>query len=228
MFNLELENKIRSIELSYLFARNLDHGVNQKGEWKLFEPSKFIYSFFALNMIYEINWRSTLKAKKKLWYYGKVATHTKLYSLVEFLYTSSEFFDFYSEYKVFGSLNSFIENSKKIENDPNIDSINNCQMLKTKDSYLKNYIESINNLNNDTFGVIDHYNLLAFTYQIRNNIFHGEKTVGMMTLVDQRERLVDYTNVVLVTLELFFNILKKDFDYYRANNYELSDNINRA
>ena len=85
---------------------------------------------------------------------------------------------------------------------------------------------SISNLNDDNFGVDDHYNLLAFTYQIRNNIFHGQKTVGMMTLEDQRERLVDYTNVVLVTLELFFNILKKDFDYYRANNYELSDNIN--
>jgi len=228
MFDYDLENKIRSIELSYLFAKNLDHGVNQEGEWKLFEPSKFIYSFFALNMIYEINWKITLKARKKLRYYQSIKTHTKLYFLIEFIYTSSEFIDFHTEYKDFGSLTSLIKNCHKIENDPNISRINNCEKLHKKDSFFNNYVESISNLNNDNFGVDDHYNLLAFTYQIRNNIFHGQKTVGMMTLKDQRERLVDYTNVVLVTLEMFFNILKEDFGYYRANNYELRDNINGA
>lgn len=228
MFDYDLENKIRSIELSYLFARNLDHGVSQEGEWKLFEPSKFIYSFFALNMIYEINWKNTLKSQKKLWYHQSVKTHTKLYFLIEFIYSSSEFIDFHTEYKEFGSLISLIKNSQKIKSDPNITRINNCEKLSNKESFLNNYIMSISNLNYDNFGVDDHYNLLAFTYQIRNNIFHGEKTAGMMTLKDQRERLVDYTNVVLVTLELFFNVLDKDFDYYRANNYELSDNINRA
>lgn len=48
MLRLELENKIKSIELSYLFARNLKHGINEKGDWQLFEPSKFIYSFLHL------------------------------------------------------------------------------------------------------------------------------------------------------------------------------------
>ena len=48
MLQLELQNKIKSIELSYLFAKNLKHGINENDCWQLFEPSKFIYSFFCI------------------------------------------------------------------------------------------------------------------------------------------------------------------------------------
>ena len=223
MFSFELEKKINSIELSYLFAKNLDHGVYRMGDWQLFEPSKFIYSFFALNMVYEINWMSTLR-RNTLWdQRGK--THTKLYCLIEFLYQNSSFFDFHNEYKNFGSLENLIENSKKIKNDPNIDSLNKCEKLIELDSFYNNYINSINNIKIDKFEISDHYNLLAFTYQIRNNIFHGFKTVEMMTLREQRDRLIDYTNIVLLTLEMFFYVLEEKFDYCRASNMDLDENI---
>ena len=66
MLREELQNKIKSIELSYLFAKNLKHGINETGDWKLFEPSRFIYSFFAFNMIYEINWELTFSKKRDM------------------------------------------------------------------------------------------------------------------------------------------------------------------
>ena len=223
MISHDLNNKINSIELSYLFAKNLDHGVNKTGNWMLFEPSKFIYSFFALNVVYEINWLSTFRRKNFWDQRGK--THTKLYFLIEFLYKHSSFFDFQSEYHNYGSLNLLIENSKKIKRDPNIDQINNCEKLSVIDTFFNNYINSINNLKEDRFGVEDHYNLLAFTYQIRNNIFHGLKTVGMMTIREQRDRLIDYTNIVLLTLEMFFNILEKHFEYVRIHKDALDENV---
>ena len=36
----------------------LSAGTTSTGDtdWKLFEPSKFIYSYFTFNMIYEIDW----------------------------------------------------------------------------------------------------------------------------------------------------------------------------
>lgn len=225
MINHHLYNKIKSIELSYLFSRNLDHGINQGDEWKLFEPSKFIYSFFALNMIYEVDWYKTLEVRNKLSYHGDVYAHTKLYSLLEFIYESNSYLDFYQEYRNFGVIEKLIENSNKIEGDHNINRINNCERLTIKETFLKNYRDAIQNISKDVAGVEDHYNLLAFTYQIRNNIFHGEKTVGMMTLKDQRERLVDYTNIVLTTLEMFFYILEKKYEYFRAEKNELKNNI---
>ena len=84
MLQLELQNKIKSIELSYLFAKNLKHGINENDCWQLFEPSKFIYSFFAYNMIYEIDWKSTF-SKNYIWDQRGVKTHTKIYYFLEFL-----------------------------------------------------------------------------------------------------------------------------------------------
>lgn len=225
MINYSLNNKIKSIELSYLFSRNLDHGINQGDEWKLFEPSKFIYSFFSLNMIYEVDWYNSIKVRNQLSYQGDVYAHTKLYNLLEFIYKSNNYFDFYEEYKNFGVIEKLIENSKSISEDPNINRINNCEKLTVRDTFLKNYRDAIQNISKAVVAVEDHYNLLAFTYQIRNNIFHGEKTVGMMTLKDQRERLIDYTNIVLTTLEMFFCILERNYDYYRAEKHELKNNI---
>ncbi len=62
--NKELESTLKSINISYLFAKNLEHGISyQRSNWELFEPSKFIYSFFTFNMLYEIDWEKTLHLK---------------------------------------------------------------------------------------------------------------------------------------------------------------------
>jgi len=224
MLREELQNKIKSIELSYLFAKNLKHGINETGDWQLFEPSRFIYSFFAFNMIYEINWELTFP-KKRLWDHRGLKTHTKIYYLLNFLYYDDEVEDFYLSYKEFGVISNLIKNAQFINPDPNINSINRCSELEEKNSFLKNYLNAINKLENDNFWQTEHYHLLALTYQIRNNIFHGYKTVGMMTLKEQRERLIDYTNIILTTLEQFFDLISKKYNYSRADKYELTENI---
>jgi hypothetical protein len=225
MLQLELQNKIKSIELSYLFAKNLKHGINENDCWQLFEPSKFIYSFFAYNMIYEIDWKSTF-SKNYIWDQRGVKTHTKIYYFLEFLYNSNDIKDFYLTFKKFGSVNNLINNVKFIKPDPNISRTNNCSKLHFKESFLNNYRFAIKELANDNLRQINHYHLLAFTYQIRNNIFHGYKTVGIMTLREQRERLIDYTNIILTTLEQFFDMLSTNYGYFRAHKGELSENIN--
>lgn len=35
----------------------------EPGWWKLFEPSKFIYAFFAFNSFYNFDWEQSLKNK---------------------------------------------------------------------------------------------------------------------------------------------------------------------
>jgi hypothetical protein len=39
---------------------NYEHGVQMQGKWGLFEPTRFVYAFFAFNMIYAIDWKLTL------------------------------------------------------------------------------------------------------------------------------------------------------------------------
>lgn len=176
-------------------------------------------------MIYEINWRATF-SKNYLWDQRGILTHTKIYDLLEFLHTSNDTKDFYLTFKEIGSVNNLINNAQFIQPNPNINSKNKCSKLGFEDSFLDNYRASIKKLDNDNLGQIEHYHILAFTYQIRNNIFHGYKTVGMMTIKEQRERLKDYTNLILTTLEQFFDMLSTDYGYFRADNYELTENIN--
>ena len=52
--NRRIIDYLQSVEISHSFAMNYNHGVqsiNSNGRWDLFEPTRFVYAFFALNMI---------------------------------------------------------------------------------------------------------------------------------------------------------------------------------
>ena len=66
---------LNSIEISHLFAKNYNHGVQSMGKWDLFEPTRFVYAFFAFNMIYAIDWQSTI-LKNKLVYHKNFNDNT--------------------------------------------------------------------------------------------------------------------------------------------------------
>ena len=46
-----------------------------------------------------------------------------------------------------------------------------------------------------------------------------------MQIQKQRNRLVDYTNIILQTMELTFEITEQNSDYFRAGSYDLDENI---
>ena len=53
--NKRIIDYLQSVEISHSFAMKYNHGVqsiNADGKWDLFEPTRFVYAFFALNMIY--------------------------------------------------------------------------------------------------------------------------------------------------------------------------------
>ena len=92
-------------------------------------------------------------------------------------------------------------------------------------THLENYKIAMKELTNKRLSCDSHYRILSFCNQIRNNIFHGLKTISHMEMKDQRIRLVDYTNILLESMDLFFNILNKEIDYDRAENDVLYENI---
>jgi hypothetical protein len=58
--NRNIISHIQSIEISHSFALNYNHGVELNGKWDFFEPTRFVYAFFALNMLYSIGWKLSL------------------------------------------------------------------------------------------------------------------------------------------------------------------------
>jgi hypothetical protein len=216
---------IKNFEISYLFAKELKHGItdpNYKENWQLFEPSKFIYSFFAFDMICSIDWAKSIM-KKRLVYLNGGIFKNKLNNLLDFLHANN-CIDFRECYSQFDPRFKLSENSKKIQLDFNIRKYDNSKYGQGN-TIMSNYITSADNLAEGNFEIDSHYKLLFFTYQIRNNIFHGTKTISHMLLDEQRERLIDYTNILLSTLEQLFNILEKEIDYYRSDSSDIVDNL---
>ena len=86
--NDELNNILQSIEISHCFAKDFNHGINKNEGWGLFEPTKFIYAFFAFNMLYSIDWAKKLALPKE--YDGKSISRKnakgQFKSLVNFIY----------------------------------------------------------------------------------------------------------------------------------------------
>jgi hypothetical protein len=97
--------------------------------------------------------------------------------------------------------------------------------LEISGSFFETYLESLERLANDEFILQDHYNLIIFTYQIRNNLFHGLKKAKEMIENGQRIRLNDYSNVLIATADMFFDIMKEKHGYYTATDDELKENL---
>ena len=67
--NSKIKDYLQSVEISHLFAKDYKHGIAKtNGQWDLFEPTRFIYAFFAFNMLYSIDWPETLN-RNRLWYH---------------------------------------------------------------------------------------------------------------------------------------------------------------
>ena len=213
-------NRITNIEIAYLFAKNMNHAVSKHQDWVLFEPSKFIYAFFSFNMLYDIDWEKTINELKISVHSERISTGDKIQHFTKFIHKHSE--NVYQELNL--DYNQITRNSKNITGDKSIDRRNKYIIpIKT---YLENYKDAIKNLScYKRLNWEDHYRILSFCNQIRNNIFHGLKTITQMEMKDQRNRLLDYTHILLETMELFFNIINKTIDYQRQESYALNENI---
>tara|TARA_B100000900_G_scaffold414835_1_gene442679 strand:- start:2031 stop:2285 length:255 start_codon:yes stop_codon:yes gene_type:complete len=53
--------EIKKLHRLHSITKDFSHIIEYKtGSWKMFEPSRFIYSFFTFNSPYEINWSDSI------------------------------------------------------------------------------------------------------------------------------------------------------------------------
>lgn len=220
-----IEKTVRNINISYLFAKSIEHGISyNQSNWELFEPTRFVYAFFTFNMLYDINWQGTFQ-RGYLWdSRAQKITSDKIILLLKYIYKYSQnkkFIDYYSKYD--RSL-TIVDNSKKIKIDTNITRIDETSFLNNKMSYVNNYKSVMRHLTSRNTTIEDHYKLIIFTYQIRNNIFHGLKKAPEMKESGQRKRLYDYSNLLLSSIEMFLDIMVERYNYELSKEDELIAN----
>lgn len=215
---------LNSVEISHLFAKNYDHGVQSMGKWDLFEPTRFIYAFFAFNMIYAIDWEATTKNKRLQYQKNNSENSAKkqIQNLIDFVSIANEN-GFELALQKIDTNRELYTVVSKMNTDYNSrrDNFRNTGNIIAEDFLLASEKFSNNEpLNND-----DHFDLLQMSYTVRNNLFHGEKKAHQMKEQGHRERLFHYANILLATNESFFEVMKNQYNYRRIEDWEIQNNL---
>jgi hypothetical protein len=220
--NEALGSFLNSIEISHLFARDYRHGIETPNGWDMFEPTRFIYAFFAFNMIYEIDWHETMK-KGILQKHNSYVLNAKaqMDELTKFLWADGSC-GFESALLQFDREKELFSDISLLDADKN----SNRPSTKNKSKLISEvFKESSKKFSCGlALTIEDHFNLLEMSYAVRNNIFHGNKKATKMKENGHRKRLFHYGNIILATNETFFELLRNSFSYCRVQNYEVVDN----
>jgi hypothetical protein len=222
--NSRITEYLESVEISHSFAKNYKHGVQSQGKWDLFEPTRFVYAFFAFNMIYAIDWESTMQ-QNRLKYQSRGSdnfTKIQIQSVINFINNLEN--DAFETALLKLDGNREIYNSvSKMDTDYNSSKLNT---RNTGNSIAKDFLLASEKFSNKIIlDSNDQFDLLQMSYTVRNNLFHGEKKAHEMKERGHRNRLLHYGNIILATNESFFETMRNQFHYRRIENWEVQYNL---
>ncbi|MBV1756485.1 MAG: hypothetical protein KMY55_01455 [Dethiosulfatibacter sp.] len=219
-----LHYQINDLYKLHLAATELKHGV-LKQDWTFFEPSRFVYAYFGFNSFYSINWEaSTIKNELIKWDHknnqseedDKLTEPQKIRRMIKFIYntctqTNVSHTDQAEKNKEFAKqFERIMKNRYRMDFQVALTQLSRMNTPeKTKVQFIHNFemilsTELTGKRFKDTWE-----DILYFIYNIRNNIFHGSKTIVDMMDKSQQRRLRIYTALLLVTNEMLFEAIDK-------------------
>ncbi|TKJ32888.1 MAG: hypothetical protein CEE38_21955 [Planctomycetes bacterium B3_Pla] len=208
------------IELTKLFALHkasitLDHAVRESAtpnlDWRLFRPSKFIYSYFAFNSIYSFDWEKSIELYSPMrWGSTEDENHPKeedqIKAIVKF---SCQSLGSQAPLQFIRILKGQLQNykiTKPIEALRDIRPSNESKRVKgLRNAFPGNFktLFQSPDLTQDSL-LSSLSGSLSYIQSVRNNVFHGSKTSIQMDDRRQQERLLIYAALVNSLCELFF------------------------
>jgi hypothetical protein len=215
-------DEIKDLHKLHSVTKDFNHIIEyQPGSWKMFEPSKFIYSFFAFNTLYNYNWTETIERKELVTFSmeEELSESQKFKKMIDFIFTHFQEVDSVEFVKTILRPNKRENPRRKEELIRALEGITPDNLIKESDreSFKKEFKKLLEDekllkgkLKNE---------LLRFVYLVRNNIFHGTKTTIEMTNRDQRFRLDIYSSILIATNEMLFKSLERVFDFELDKKY---------
>ena len=217
---LSFPEQINDLYKLHYMAKHYNHMVEyQKDTWKLFEPSKFIYAFFAFNSFYSFDWVKSLKENTLISYIEedadgeKITEPKKFKAMIDFIFT-------YIKNEDVVKFINYIRNDH--DNQYLSEVIEQIVPDKRTEKKTKQFKKRFNKLFTDndlTIGQLKE--LIYFVYLVRNNIFHGTKNIIDMSERQQRERLNIYSDILIGTNELLFRVLERETSFIPDKRYTL-------
>jgi len=226
-----IKNQIEDLYKLHIAADDLRHGIKVR-EWKLFEPSQFIYAYFAFNSFYSINWEDSITKQEIIkWEITSednnnnenISESKKISSFIQFIYNSFVDESLSSEEKENSkqviSLDFSSKLKKRLKDKVNFDLYDIIVDININEEMKRRIINKYNALvNTELIGKKFRRALntvLLFIYNVRNNIFHGTKNIIQMMDNQQRNRLYIYTSIILTINEMLFDAIEKRINWER-------------
>ena len=199
--------------LSYIHGESArkEHAIMQGNEWEPYIPTRFIYSFFTFNTLYNIDWKLSLE-RRNLYNFNSAPTEGDKYTKYLDFCCNEEEDDFLIEYKDFFiryvtanfSPDFILEELKKIQLDRKYsrggineqgkidDFITACEKCLKGNCLSKDILKCI----------------IDFIYKIRCNLFHGVKTMQDLQSEHQQIRLNIYSTFIVAINQMVFSYLE--------------------
>lgn len=217
----ELKEELRDLHKLFSVTKDFNHIIEyQPGSWKMFEPSKFVYSYFTFNTLYSYDWPLSIYKLQLKIHQDEIIEEQKFKRMIDFIFEnqneikSSEFIEFLlqpNKKKGAKTKESLKKALKHITSDNNISETE-------RDNFIKEFAKLIDSeiIRKGKLKI-----LLRFIYNVRNNIFHGTKNTIEMTDPGQRKRLEIYSNLLNATNNLLFKSLEKKLNFKLDENYKI-------
>lgn len=225
--------ELKDLHRLHVVTKDFKHIIEyEPGSWKMFEPSKFVYAYFAFNTFYNFDWEASIK-NKQLTHFSKDIGNEKEVEPSE-RYKFKEMIDF-----IFNQTTpeersefvKFIKRPNKKENRIPDQTLIDCiagitpdkRISETERENFKKEFKKLIETENLLVGKIKN-EIVGFIYSVRNNIFHGTKTTIEMSDINQRERLEIYSSILIAVNELLFKSLEKILETNFDRHYKLNLN----
>lgn len=220
--------EIEDLYRLHYITKEYEHIVEyERGAWKLFEPSKFIYAYFAFNSFYNFDWEVSLKNRKLTAFPKRIedgkeiepSEGQKYKAMIDFIFSRVDKNDkelFVKIIKGKDNIENTIATISRITPDNHISESERVNFKREFENLLRSNEIKIGKLKND---------IIRFIYMVRNNIFHGTKNTIEMSELFQRKRLDIYSNIIIAINELLFMVLEKNTDFKPYKRYNLRKNL---
>ena len=221
-FNKILE-VVKDLKVLHEGAASIEHAI-KKPEWRSYSPTRFLYSFFAFNALYSVNWGTSLNLGKLYYYKGRDYTESyKFGKYLDFCFEDSNFVDIYSEFFYnYVTTNFRVDRILKELNEIKLDN------KFTGNIYDEDFILEFQGACEDCLKG-RHFNkencqvIVNFIYKIRCNIFHGVKTLAELHDKSQQKRIEIYTDIIVAINQMIFSYLLYRSEGERSVAYSFSD-----
>lgn len=229
--NIEkLYKSIENLRFIHTETIRLQHGI-KRDYWAPYNPTLFMYVYYCFNTLYSINWQESLKSGV-VHYFDEDRDEDESRSSERFKFNKMISFCFYKP-ETFATefRDKFI---KIITNEFNRDEIFNIINTIRIDQH------PLGNINDDTIDIFKNnvkrllvdriFNfetikeISNFIYLIRNNIFHGTKTLEDMLQKEHKAKLLLYSYFIIAINQMLFSYI--DYLYRKYTRREVYNSYN--